>query len=327
MNILPFQIDNFRIPVLNGNPILEFSQGQSVVEHALKNFGKRLSGRSRVSTRTFALNSVFLKLNGCYDSCNQLSITEFQNAIDGIVDKEVTMLFISQDNRIYSAQCDLKYPIYNHLDSDQYSWSTQVTIIGEISEVTNDLWIDTEHNEFLCSDWIRAKDLKYYDIENNCDVFKVFFRPDFVPEYPEYFPNVRSSLVFNNGQLVVNNGQAMVYTGGFVNPYPEIDTNDYSVKVAGNTQVEFYYFFVQPPPVNITIRRLYINSVCIEIPLTATMLAIANGKIYVGTKFTGLREIKSFNNNFYNETASISYQNNLNTKDYYAYYKLINQII
>jgi hypothetical protein len=134
------------------------------------------------------------------------------------------------------------------------------------------------------------------------------------------------SISFCDGKmLITNSGGGMICGPCKGNPYPEITVNDFSISECCNSKVELYYFF-GPPEVGVTQRGLYINSTYIDIPLTAKQLAICNDNIYVGTTFYDLKSIGKLYISC-DTPLEISYTNNLNTSDYYAYYRQLNQLI
>jgi hypothetical protein len=325
MYYLPFQLDNFRIPVLAQYPSYTFSEGNVWAEHSLKDGGVFLGGVSRKSTKETAIVGLFQKENDCWADCNQCTITEFECQINKLKNKEIKILCIGQDDKVYETTGVISSPIATPLDCDTFTYNIPLRMNTILRDVTSDLWIDTDCNDGLCPEWKRAKDLAFCNIDKNCEVFKTFFRPDFVPDFPEYFPTLRSSLLFNNGQMVTLGGQAIIYTGGFENPYPEILETSLSVPICQG-ELELFYFF-DPPAVGLTSRKIYINEKAFDIPIPKTMLMVANGKIYTGTAFGNLQPVDTFNNQLYDQNVNISYANNLNTKDYYAYYKPINYLI
>jgi hypothetical protein len=325
MNYLPFQIDDFRIPTMLEYPTHSFNEGNVWAEHSLKSGGVFLGGVSRKSTKETAIVGLFQPQNPCYAQCKQLTITEFESQLNKIKNKEVKILCIAQDNKIYETTGAISSVISTPLGCDSFTFNIPVRMNPILRDVTNDLWLDTECSETLCSQWVRPKKLQYCDIDKNCEIFKTFFRPDFVPDYPDYFPNLRASLIFLNGQMVTLNGQAILNTGGFINPYPEILENTFSLDLF-QSEIELFYFFSPPDP-SLTYRRIYINSKSFDIPIKKSMLVVANNQIYVGTAYQDLRPIAKVNNTFYNETTTIAYTNNLGSKDYYGYYKPINLLI
>jgi hypothetical protein len=328
MIILPFQINNFRIPVNLQYPTFDFGEGIAIGEHAFINGGKVLKGRARISTQRFNINSYYCNNgNSCYQNCQQYDIDEFYCKLISLTGKEVEILFIGQNNKIYKGKAYINQRIQRQdVGCDCFLFTLSCTLLNLMEDCTNDIYLDTPCEDCFCSEWYKINGLKFCDIDKDCRVYKTFFRPDFVPTSPGYFPKLRGPLVFLNGQMVVLNSDSLLFKDNFKNPYPEINNSEFVIPPCCNCKNELYYFFDNAPP-GMTSRTLYLNNKVINIPIDKPMLAIANGKIFAGNTYSNLKEIDKFDNQFYDERLEITYANNLNIKDYYAYYKQISILI